>query len=195
MMKIFISIALFFLVTATVPASAGDVPVPDPDVVRIFLMQPDFDYTIFVDSEFCTALIYLIENDESEIRENLVRRAICALPETGDERAVEYLIEYIDDYPLDCLYGLGEFSTPESCIALMNNLTSEDEFNRCYAARSLAVIDFTVSDEMWALREEVATLLVDRIETEPEEWLMVFNERALENLICQVRDELDGLSE
>ena len=173
--------------TAT-PALAGDVPVPDIDTVRIILVQPDFDYSMFIGEELCTALIYIIENDQTQIREKLVGKALCALPETGDERAVEYLIEYIDDYPLDCLYGLGEFSTPESCMALLNHLTNEDEFNRRFAARSLGVIDYTVSDEMWVLRDEVLIQLVDRIETEPEEWLMLHNERALENIICQVRD-------
>jgi hypothetical protein len=171
------------------PAIAGDTPVPDIDMVRKILLQPDFDYTIFIGEDLCTSLIYLIENDDTEIRDRVVRRALCALPDTGDERAVEYLIEYIDDHPLDCLYGLGDFPTPESCDALMAHLDDDDEFNRRYAAQSLGNLDFTVSDEMWELRDECVALLNERLELEEEEWILPIIEDGIKAVEGQVREE------
>ena len=189
MRKLIILIILIACIAVASPAFAGDMPVADIDMVRAILLQPDFDYTIFDGEALCTSLIYLIENDDTDIRDKVVRRALCALPETGDEGAVEYLVEYIDDYPLDCLYGLGDFSTPESCNALIGHLEDYDEFNRRYAAQSLGKLDYTVSDEMWELRDECFALLNDRFETEEEEWILPIIEAGMEAVESQIREE------
>ena len=189
MRRINILIILIAGIAVASPAFAGDMPVADIDMVRAILLQPDFDYTIFDGEALCTSLIYLIENDDTDIRDKVVRRALCALPETGDERAVEYLIEYIDEYSLDCLYGFGDFSTPESCNALMGHIEDEDEFNRRYAAQSLGKLDYTVSDEMWELRDDALDRLAGRFEAETEEWIIPILEVVYGNIANQVRDE------
>lgn len=191
MRRMKILIILIAGIAVASPAFAGDIPIPDIDMVRTILLQPDFDYTIFDGEELCTSLIYLIENDDTDIRDKVVRRALCALPETGDERAVEYLIEYIDEYPLDCLYGLGDFSTLGSCNTLMGHIEDEDEFNRRYAAQSLGKLDYTVSDEMWEHRDDALDRLAGRLEAETEEWIIPILEVAYGNIANQVRDEDD----
>ena len=187
-MKRAFSIIILLIMTAATPALAGDVAVPDIDMVRTILVQPDFDYSIFIGEELCTALIYIIENDQTEIRDKLILKSLCALPETEDERAVKYLAEYIDEYPLDCLYGLGDFSTTDSCKALMAHLADDDELSRRYATQSLGKLDYTITDEMWTLRGEALAKLANRIEAETEEWLIPFLETAYENITIQVRD-------
>lgn len=151
---------------------AGDLPADDIEYIRLLLLQPDIDFTQFMGDELCDSLMYIIDNDNTSQRDMVVRRALCALPETGDERAVEYLVEYIPEHPLDCIYGLGEFSTVESCDALLNYIDNEDRFVRRFAVQSLGMLDFTVSEDLWAKRDLVLASLSERMEIETEEWIL-----------------------
>jgi len=150
-------------------ATAGNYPVTDVDFIRKMLLQPDADFSPFIGSELCDAFIYLIDNDDNE---RVVHRAVARLWQTEDERSVPYLIEYTGKYTMDCLYGLGWFSTPESCQTLLAYLNDEDEFNRRFSAQSLGKLDYTVSEEMWALRDTVLAKLGERLEKEKEEWIL-----------------------
>jgi HEAT repeat protein len=171
--------------TALVPiaSTAGDLPVPGVDFIRKMLLLPDADFSIFIGSELCDALMYLIENDEYE---RVVHHAVGRLWETGDERSVPYLIDYLDEYPLDCLYSLGYFSTPESRNTLLAHLGDEDEFNRRFAAQSLGKLDFTVSEEMWELRDGALTALQERLGKEEEEWILPILNDAILAINAQV---------
>jgi HEAT repeat protein len=190
MRKLILTIIITIIgATASPTVLAGDISVPDVETVRLLLLQPDMDFTIFDGEELCSALIYLIENDGTDIRDKIVRRALCNLPETGDERAVEYLMEYIDDYPLDCLYGLGDFSTPESCNALLDYTDNDDESIRRFSAQSLGKLDYTVSDEMWELRDSALAELAAMLENETEEWIIPKIEKAYSNIASQVRED------
>jgi hypothetical protein len=166
----FIIIPFMFLFSSSA-SMAGDLPAGDIEFVRMLLLQPDIDFTQFRGDELCDTLMYIIDNDQTSQRDRIVRRALCALPETGDERAVEYLIEYIPDYPLDCLDGLGKFSTVESCDTLLYYIGNEDRFVRRFSIQSLGRLDFTASEDMWAKRDLVLTSLSNRMEVETEDWI------------------------
>ncbi len=175
------------------PASAGDVPVNDYGVIRNLLFQPDMDFSLFIGDQLCDAFIYLINEDESE---RVVHSAIKTIWVTGDERSVEYLVEYLEDeaVTMDCLYGLGHFSTVESYNALTGYLDDEDEFNRRFAAQSLGELDFTVSDEMWALRDDALALLNGRLAVEKQDWIHPIIKDGIAAVASQERDESAGVS-
>jgi len=163
-------LAVVIMASGLMPkATAGNYPVTDVDFIRKMLLQPDADFSPFIGSELCDAFIYLIDNDDNE---RVVHRAVARLWQTEDERSVPYLIEYTGKYTMDCLYGLGWFSTPESCQTLLAYLNDEDEFNRRFSAQSLGKLDYTVSEEMWALRDTVLAKLGERLEKEKEEWIL-----------------------
>ena len=173
-------------------ASAGNYPVNDVDLIRKMLLQPDADFSLFIGGELCDAFMYLIDTDDNE---RVVHRAVARLWQTGDERSVPYLIEYMDKYPMDCLYGLGSFSTPDSCYALLAHLNDDDEFNRRFSAQSLGKLDYTVTDEMWSLRDTVLAKLGERFEKEKEEWILPILSDAYMAVSVQVLPEEDtGLS-
>ena len=167
-------------------STAGDLPAPDVEIVRKMLLQPNVDFSPFDGSELCNAFIWLIEYDNTPQRERVVKHAIARFWVTGDERAVPYLIEYMDEYTLNCLYGLGEFSTPESCNALLKHLDDEDEFNRRFASQSLGKLDYTVSEEMWELRDGVLDRLAKRLDLEEEEWILPLLNKAFAAVDAQV---------
>jgi len=104
---------------------------------------------------------------------------------------VPYLIEYIDIYTLDCLFGLGHFSTPDSCKTLLKYINDEDEFNRRFSVQSLGKLDFTVSDEMWELRENVLNSLHERLLKEKEEWILPFLNEAFTAVDVQIYPNLE----
>jgi hypothetical protein len=165
-------IGLLFTGFVLPPSMAGDIPVSDVEFVRRMLLQPDADFSPFIGEDLCDAFIWLIENDDTPQRERVVNRAVARFWVTGDERAVPYLIDYLDEYTMDCLYNLGEFSIPESCKALLGYVDDEDEFNRRFSVESLGKLDFTVSEEMWELRDDVLSALGERLKVEEEEWIM-----------------------
>lgn len=167
---------------------AGDIPAGDIEFVRLLLLQPNIDFTLFDGDELCDSLIYIIEYDTTSQRDMVVRRALCALPETGDERAVEYLVDYIPDYPLDCLQGLGRFSTVDSCDALLYYVNHDDVFVRRFTAESLGTLDYTVSEEMWAKRDLVLARLSGRLQVETEEWIIPIIEASFTVSTNQVFD-------
>jgi HEAT repeat protein len=179
--------ALFAVVTSQ--SFAGDLPVNDVQLIRKMLLQPDADFSPFIGEDLCDAFIWLIDNDNTPQRERVVHNAITRMWQTGDERAVPYLIEYLDEYPMDCLYNLGYFSTPESCNALLAHISDKDEFNRRFAAQSLGKLDYTVSDEMWGLRDTVLTKLGVRLEKEKEEWILPILNDAFIAVSAQVLPE------
>jgi HEAT repeat protein len=189
MRKLIWIFAISILLIAAVPdlpATAGDLPVADVDFIRKMLLLPDNDFTVFDETELCDAFIYLIETDDDE---RVVHNAIASIWITGDERAVPYLIDYLDECALDCLYGLGWFSTVESFDALAGYLDDEDEYNRRFSAQSMGNLDYTVSDEMWALRERAIDLLRERLEIEEKEWILPILEEAVGSVESQVRDD------
>ena len=149
-------IILFMFLMSPSASMAGDLPADDIEYIRLLLLQPDIDFTQFRGDELCDSLMYIIDYDNTSQRDMVVRRALCALPETGDERAVAYLVEYIPEHPLDCIYGLGEFSTVGSCDTLLNYIDNADRFVRRFAAQSLGMLDFTVSEDLWAKHDLVA---------------------------------------
>ena len=188
-MNILYFIIIPFMLMLTPSASmAGDIPATDIEYVRMLLLQPNIDFNLFDGNELCDSLIYIIENDTTSQRDMVVRRALCALPETGDERAVEYLVDYIPDYPLDCLQGLGNFSTVESCDALANYIDDDDVFIRRFTAESLGRLDYTVSEEMWAKRDPVLARLSGRLEAETEDWMIPIIEASFTVSANQVFD-------
>ena len=168
---------------------AGDMPVNDVQFIRKMLLQPDADFSPFIGEELCSAFIWLIDNDQTPQRERVVHRAVARLWQTGDERAVPYLIDYMDEYAMDCLYNLGYFPTPDSCNTLLAHVNDDDEFNRRYAAQSLGKLDYTVSDEMWALRDTALAELADRLENEKEEWMLPIISDAYMAVTIQVRPQ------
>ncbi len=176
------------LMLASSPAMAGDIPASDVEYIRMLLLQPDVDFTLFRGDELCDTLMYIIDNDRTSQRDMVVRRALCALPETGDDRAVDYLTEYIPEHPLDCLDGLGHFSTVESCDTLLYYIDNEDRFVRRFAAQSLGKLDFTVSDEMWAKHDLVLSSLSERMKIETEEWILPIIELSFTTSSAQVFD-------
>jgi hypothetical protein len=175
--------------TLALNVSAGDYPVPDVETVRILTVQPDVDLSVFIGAELCDALIDIIDNYDGEYRDRYVHAALCWLRVTGDERAVDYYVDHLAEYPLDCLYGLGHFSTVVSFEALKNYLSDEDEFNRRFAAESLGMLDYTVSDEMWDIRDEALTLLGERFEAEEKEWILPIIDEAVVLVRSQQRAE------
>jgi hypothetical protein len=163
-------VIIFFI---SVPAAyAGDLHVNDYSFIRKLLLQPDPDFEPFIGSELCDAFIWLIDNDNTPQRDRIVDHAISFFRYTEDERAVPYLIQYLDEYPMDCLYNLGYFSTPESCRALLDYVNDDDLFNRRFAIEALGKLDFTVSDDMWDLRDDVIKALNKRSMVEKEDFIL-----------------------
>lgn len=170
-------------------SDAGEMHVYDTETIRMMIVQPDVDMSIFVGEELCTALIDIIDNYDGDYRDRYVKAALGWFRVTEDERSVEYLIEYLDEYTMNCLHGLGHFSTVASFNALKGYLDDEDEFNRRFAVESLGKLDYTVSDEMWELRDGCIALLNDRLETEGEEWILPIIEEGIGAVESQVREE------
>lgn len=168
---------------------AGDLPVDDVGTIRMLIVQPDVDMSVFDGEQLCTALMEIIDNYDGDLRDRYVKAALGWLRVTEDERSVEYLVEYLDEFPMNCLHGLGHFSTVESCNALKGYLNDEDEFNRRFAAESLGKLDFTVSDEMWVLRDGVISLLSERYFLEEKEWILSVIDESIVNIESQTRDE------
>jgi len=194
LIAILIGIAALFTGIAT-QSYAGDMPVNDVEFIRKMLLQPDADFSPFIGEDLCDAFIWLIENDNTPQRERVVHHAIARMWQTGDERAVPYLIEYLYEYPMDCLYNLGYFSTPDSCNTLLAHISDKDEFNRRFAAQSLGNLDYTVSDEMWGLRDTALAKLGERLEKEKEDWMLpIINDAYMAVSIQVLPQEENNLS-
>ena len=182
-------LGVVMIISIPVGANAQDLPVPSVEFIRKMLLLPDNDFTIFDKYELCTAFIYLIETDDDDV---VVEHAVASLWVTEDERSVPYLVENIEDYPLHALYGLGHFSTVESCKALLTHINDEDEFNRRFSAESLGKLDFTASEEMWELRDDALDGLTKRLSQEKEEWIIPFLNKAIAAIGVQVFAEGEG---
>lgn len=176
-------LAATVMVLAPISVNAEGLPVTNVEFIRKLLLQPDNDFSIFDKTELCNAFIYLIEYDDNDV---VVEHAVASLWVTEDERAIPILIENIENYPLHCLYGLGYFSTPKSCNALLAHIGDDDEFNRRFAAQSLGKLDFTVSEEMWELRDDVLNGLTKRLSLETEEWIHPILNKAIAAIDAQV---------
>ena len=187
-----IIISILVLLSLSASASAGDLPVNDYELIRKLLLQPDMDFSIFIGEQLCDALIYLVENDDNE---RVVHHALAVMWVTGDERCVPYLIENLDDedVTMDCLYGLGYFSTVDSYGALAGYLDDENEFNRRFAVESLGNLDFTVSDKMWELRPDALALMNERLSTEEQEWILPIIEEGIRKVYEQKREDTVNL--
>jgi len=168
---------------------AGDLPVDDVETIRMLIVQPDADMSVFDGQQLCAALIDIIDNYDGDLRDKYVKAALGWLRVTEDERSVEYLVEYLDDFPMNCLHGLGHFSTVESVNALKGYLDDDDEFNRRFAAESLGMLDYTVSDEMWVLRDGIIDMLSERYFLEEKEWILPVIDESIVKIESQTRDE------
>ena len=67
-------------------ASAGEMHVYDVETIRMMIVQPDVDMSVFVGEELCTALIDIIDNYDGDYRERYVKAALGWLRVTEDER-------------------------------------------------------------------------------------------------------------
>ena len=184
-----IILTMFFSLLWVGQTYAGDLPVDNVETIRMMIVQPDADMSVFDGEQLCTALIDIIDNCEGDLRDKYVKAALGWLRVTEDERSVEYLVEYLDEFPMNCLHGLGHFSTVESVNALKGYLDDEDEFNRRFAAESIGKLDFTVSDEMWILRDGIIDMLRERYFLEEKEWLLPVIDESIVKIESQVREE------
>jgi hypothetical protein len=185
MRKLIVILILGMVLATCLPAASATegIPVPSTDFIRKMLLLPDNDFTIFDKYQLCTAFLYLIDTDDNDL---VVKNAVASLWITEDERAVPYLIDNLENYSMHALYGLGHFSTVDSCEALLKYINDEDEFNRRFSAQSLGQLDYTVSDEMWELRDDVLAGLTKRLSLEEENWIIPFLEKSIAAIDAQI---------
>ena len=182
---LFIILAINLIMQASL--FAGDYPAPDNDRLRLLILQPHRDFSMFEDESLATGLMVLIDEEDSEFRDRIVKASLIELAKTEDERAVQYMIDYMDEFPLNALVGLEHFSTPESVEALLGHIGDEDEFTRRFASQSLGMLDYTGSDDMCDLKQVVLSALKEMLSTEDADWLWEHIEKAIASVSSQVR--------